>query len=95
MKYLRWIIGLLLISGTAYALTNLIVVVTLSDNQYTNLVAVASNRGQTPEQFLRTTNMGIAAELDIENENIRFQRLLQLWSNATIEKKLAAIQALQ
>lgn len=95
MKPWKWIIGLLLLAGTAWAVTNLIVVVTVSDDQFTNLVAIAEARGQTPEQFLRATNMGLAAEFNKENDAIRLRLLLQLWENATPAKRLAAIQALQ
>ena len=95
MKPWRWIIGLLLLAGTALAVTNIVVVVTVSDDQFTNLVAIAEARGQTPEQFLRSTNMGLAAEFNRENDAIRLRLLLQLWENATPAKRLAAIQALQ
>lgn len=95
MKPWKWVIGILLLAGTAWAVTNLVVVVTVSDDQFTNLVAIAEARGQTPEQFLRSTNMGLASELNRENDAIRLRLLLQLWENATPAKKLAAIQALQ
>lgn len=95
MKPWKWILAILLISGTALAITNLVVVVTVSDDQYTNLVAVAAEKGQTPEQFLRSTNMGIASELNREHNAILLRILLQLWENAPLSNKLAAIEALR
>jgi len=95
MKKLRLLIAMLLIAGTAWAITNLVVVVTVSDDQYTNLVAIAEAKGQTPEQFLRATNMGLATEFNREHDAIRLRLLLQLWENATPAKRAAAIQALQ
>ena len=95
MKPLRWVIALLLLAGTALAVTNIVVVVTVSDDQFTNLVAIAEARGQTPEQFLRSTNMGLATQFNRENDAIRLRLLLQLWENATPAKRLAAIEALR
>lgn len=85
----------MLLAGTAWAITNVVVNVVMSDEQYTNLVAIAAGRGQTPEQFLRSTNMALAAEFNRENDNIRFRLLLQLWENATPAKRAAAIEALR
>lgn len=95
MKPWRWIIGLFLLAGTAWAVTNVVVTVTMSDEQYTNLVAIAQARGQTPEQFLITTNMGLAAELNREADASQLRLLLQLWQNATPAKRQAAIDALR
>lgn len=80
---------------SAYAITNLVVVVTVSDDQYTNLVAIAAQRGQTPEQFLRSTNMGLATEFNREHNAVLLRMLLQLWENAPLSNKLAAIEALR
>lgn len=87
--------GILLLTGTVLAVANIVVVVPVSDDQFTNLVAIAEARGQTPEQFLRATNMGLASEFNREHDNIRLRLLLQLWENATPAKRAAAIQALQ
>lgn len=95
MKPWKWVIGILLLTGTVLAVTNIVVVVPVSDDQFTNLVAIAEARGQTPEQFLRATNMGLASEFNREHDNIRLRLLLQLWENATPAKRAAAIQALQ
>lgn len=95
MKPLRWIIAMLLLSGAAWAVTNVIVTVTMSDEQYTNLVAIAAARGQTPEQFLTTTNAGLATHFNRENEVNRLRLLLQLWEAATPAKRQAAIDALR
>lgn len=86
---------MLLLSSAAWAITNLVVVVTVSDDQYTNLVAIAAERGQTPEQYLRSTNMGLASELNREHNALLLRTLLQLWENAPLSNKLAAIDALR
>lgn len=78
-----------------FAITNLVLVVTLSDDQHTNLVAIAEARGQTPEQFLRSTNMGLATQFSAERDRVLLRTFLQLWETAPISNKLAAIQALQ
>lgn len=95
MKTLKIIIVMLLLSSTAWAITNVVVTVVMSDDAYTNLVAIASDKGQTPQQYLQSTNQGLVAEFNKGNDAIRFRLLLQLWENATLQKKLAAIQALQ
>lgn len=95
---MRWIVAVfavVIFAITAVAITNLVVVVTLSDDQHTNLVAIAAERGQTPEQYLRGTNMGLAAEFNRENDNNRLRLLLQLWEKATPAKRAAAIDALR
>lgn len=83
------------VAGSVVAITNLVVIVTLSDDQHTNLVAIAEARGQTPEQFLRSTNMGLATEFNREHDSVRFRLLLQLWESATPAKRAAAIEALR
>lgn len=95
MKAWKWILAILLLAVTALAITNLVVVVTVSDDQYTNLVAIAAEKGQTPEQFLRTTNMGLATEFNREHNALLLRTLLQLWENAPLSNKLAAIEALK
>lgn len=95
MKPWKWIVAILFVAGTVLAVTNLVVVVTVSDDQYTNLVAIAAEKGQTPEQFLRSTNMGIASELNREHNAILLRTFLQLWETAPLSNKLAAIQALR
>lgn len=95
MNACKWILAIMLAAGTAWAVTNIVVVVTLSDDQHTNLVAVAAERGQTPEQYLRSTNMGIASQLNADRDRVLLRTLLQLWDNAPISNKLAAIEALR
>lgn len=95
MKSWKWILIILFLAVSGWALTNLVVVVTLSDDQHTNLVAIAAARGQTPQQYLQSTNAGLVAEFDKGNDALRLRQLLQLWETATPQKKLQAIQALQ
>lgn len=95
MRRIAAVLAVTLLAVTSVAVTNLVVVVTLSDAQHTNLVAIAAERGQTPEQYLRGTNMGLAAEFNREHDNIRLRLLLQLWEAATPDKRAAAIEALR
>ena len=95
MKTAKLVILILLLATSGWAITNVVVNIIMTDDQYTNLLAIASERGQTPQQYMQSTNQGLVAEFNKGNEGTRLRLLLQLWEHATPAQKLAAIQALQ
>ena len=95
MKPIRWILAMLFVTGSAWAITNVVVTLTYSDAQFQNLQNAATNQGLTVQQFLNQTNNGIAQGFADAADRARLRLLFDRWSVATEAKRQAALDALQ